>query len=297
MRQLMAKLLQWPSPKGPARAKPKKGASKTSRRPAPPRWRRPALRGIALTAILGVIVGGPIWLWQSGTAERAVASTAETIVAASARAGLTVDAVLLEGRHFAARDAVSRAVNLRRGTPILGFSLTDMRERLIALPWVADAQIERRLPDVVHIRLTERQPIALWQRKGRLALVDNTGEIIRGADLRKFRELMILVGIDAPKAAPTLFAMLSSEPDLARRITAATRIGDRRWTLSFTGGVRVYLPEIDPHLAWARLAGLNRQKKLLARDIKLIDMRLPDRMIVKPGALGAQTLLRKGKNT
>ena len=216
---------------------------------------------------------------------------------ASARVGLIVEDVMLEGRHFADRDAVSRAVDLRRGMPILGFSLDDMRDRLISLPWIADVRIERRLPNVVHIRLTERRPIALWQRKGRLALVDNTGEIIRDADLRKFRELMILVGNDAPKAAPTLFAMLSSEPGLARRITAATRIGGRRWTLSFTGGIRVYLPEIDPHLAWSRLAVLNRQKKLLARDIKLIDMRLPDRMIVKPGALGAQTLLHKGKNT
>lgn len=292
MRQLIANLLH-----RPPRKKPAKGGTKASRRPAPPRWRRPALRGTALIAVLGAVVGGPVWLWQSGTAERAITSTSEMIVAASASAGLTVEDVMLEGRHFAKRDDVSRAVNLHRGMPILGFSLADMRARLMALPWIADAQIERRLPDVVHIRLTERQPIALWQRKGRLALVDNAGEVIHGADLRKFRELMILVGKDAPTAAPTLFAMLSSEPDLARRITAATRISGRRWTLCFTGGVRVYLPEVDPHLAWTRLASLNRQKKLLARDIKLIDMRLPDRMIVKPGALGAQTLLRKGKNT
>ena len=291
MRQLMAKFVRKPSGRKPA-----KGAAKTARRPAPPRWRRPALQGVALIALLGVIVGGPVWLWQSGTAERALTDTSEMIVAASAGAGLTVEDVMLEGRYFAKRAAVARAVDLHRGMPILGFSLADMRERLIALPWIADAHIERRLPNMVHIRLTERQPIALWQRKGQLALVDTTGEIIRGADLRKFRELMILVGEDAPKAAPTLFAMLSSEPDLARSVTAATRIGGRRWTLSFTGGIRVYLPEIDPHLAWTRLAALNRQKKLLARDIKLIDMRLPDRMIVKPGALGAQTLLRQGKN-
>ena len=292
MRQMMAKLLR-----RPPGAKPSKSTAKTSRRPAPPRWRRPALRGIALVAILGAVVGGPVWLWQSGTVEMALTSTSRMVVTASARAGLIVEDVMLEGRHFADRDAVSRAVDLRRGMPILGFSLDDMRDRLISLPWIADVRIERRLPNVVHIRLTERRPIALWQRKGRLALVDNTGEIIRDADLRKFRELMILVGNDAPKAAPTLFAMLSSEPGLARRITAATRIGGRRWTLSFTGGIRVYLPEIDPHFAWSRLAVLNRQKKLLARDIKLIDMRLPDRMIVKPGALGAQTLLHKGKNT
>jgi cell division protein FtsQ len=294
MRQLISKF------PGKAAA-PKPGAArkvpKATRRPAPPRWRRPILCGIAAIAILGILFGGPLWLWRSGTAERGLASAWDFIIVASARAELTIDDVFLEGRHFSDRTAVAKAVDLRRGTAILGFSLNAMRERLIAIPWITDAHIERRLPNVVHIRLTERQPIALWQRKGRLALVDSDGKIIKGADLRKFRELVILVGKGAPKEAPTLFAMLSAEPALSRLVTAATRIGGRRWTLSFAGGVRLHLPEIDPHLAWTRLAGINRQKKLLARDIKLIDMRLPDRMIVKPGALGAQMLLRKGKNT
>jgi cell division protein FtsQ len=290
MRQLIAKFYSKP-------AVATKKAPKATRRPAPPRWRRHVLRGISATAIVGILVGGPLWLWRSGTVERSISSAWDLIVATSADAGLTIDDVLLEGRHFSDRRAVAKAVDLRRGTPILGFSLNAMRERLIAIPWITDAQIERRLPNVVHIRLIERQPIALWQRKGRLVLVDTDGKIIKRADLRKFRELVILVGKGAPKEAPTLFAMLSAEPALARLVTAATRIGGRRWTLSFAGGIRVYLPEIDPHLAWTRLAEINHRRKLLARDIKLIDMRLPDRMIVKPGALGAQMLLRKGKNT
>jgi hypothetical protein len=41
---------------------------------------------------------------------------------------------------------------------------------------------------------------------------------------------------------------------------------------------------------------MNAEHQLLARDIKTIDMRLPDRLIVEPGALGAQTRL-KGHNT
>ena len=294
MRQLIAGFRSRPTGAKPA----KQGkAPKATRRPAPPRWRRPVLLGTAATAILGILVGGPLWLWRSGMAERSIAGAWEIIVTTSADAGLTIEDVRLEGRHFADRQAIARAVDLRRGSPILGFSLDAMRERLIAIPWIADARIERRLPDVVRIRLIERQPIALWQRNGKLALIDNGGKVIEGADLRKFRELVILVGDGAPQEARTLFAMLSAEPALARLVTAATRIGKRRWTLSMAGGIRVFLPETDPLLAWSRLAGLNRQKQLLARDIKLIDMRLPDRMIVKPGALGAQILLRKGKNT
>lgn len=293
MRQLIAKLL----PTGKPAKAGGKGNKGKSRRPLPPRWRRHAMRGTAIAAIAAVVIGGPVWLWRSGTVERAGNAVWNAALMASASAGLTVEQVLLEGRHFADRRRVATAVGLERGMPILGVSLGDMRKRLIAIPWIAEARIERRLPGLVHIRLTERRPMALWQRHGRLALVDSTGKVIRGADLRKFRELMIVIGKDAPKQAPTLFAMLGTEPGLARQVRAATRVGHRRWTLLFDGDVKVHLPESDPHLAWARLAVMNRQKKLLARDVKLIDMRLPDRMIVKPGALGAQTLLSKGKNT
>jgi cell division protein FtsQ len=294
MRQLIDKFAKSVSPLIRAKGARKR---KAVRKPAPPRWRKPALCAAAGIAGIAIVVGGPVWLWKSGAVERSGSAVWQTLVEASADAGLTIDEVLLEGRHFANRRDVVRAVDLKRGMPILGVSLSSVRERLIANPWIADASVERRLPDTVRIRLTERHPMALWQRRGKLMLIDRSGKVIRDADLRKFRDLIILVGKDAPANAATLFAMLSAEPALAKQVSAAARIGNRRWTLSFSNGVKVFLPEADPHLAWARLAKADRRKKLLARDIKLIDMRLPDRMIIKPGALGAQILLHKGKNT
>ena len=62
-------------------------------------------------------------------------------------------------------------------------------------------------------------------------------------------------------------------------------------------GVQIKLPETDPYRAWQRLARLDARHKLLARDIKAIDMRLPDRLIVEPGALGTRIARPDGKNT
>ena len=139
--------------------------------------------------------------------------------------------------------------------------------------------------------------MALWQRKGKLVLVDNYGVVITNRKLNRFRKLIIVVGNDAPRHAPTLFAMLAAEPALAKRVTAAVRVGARRWNIKLKRGIRIQLPESDPHRAWRRLAELNAKHRLLARDIKSIDMRLPDRLIVKPGALGAQARQKKGRNT
>jgi cell division protein FtsQ len=43
----------------------------------------------------------------------------------------------------------------------------------------------------------------------------------------------------------------------------------------------VRLPEADPAAAWAQLARIERQQGLLSRDVLVIDLRLPDRLVVR----------------
>ena len=41
-------------------------------------------------------------------------------------------------------------------------------------------------------------------------------------------------------------------------------------------------PEAGVAEAWRRLAAFERRHRLLARDITVIDLRLPDRVVVRP---------------
>jgi cell division protein FtsQ len=272
-------------------------ARKIRRRPAAPLWLHRSVNiGLVLTVLIGGI-GGPVWLWHSGWVDRTVVQINRAMMAQSVRLGLTVQDVSLEGRRFARRSHIVKALGVKRGDPILGFDLDSMRQRLVDLPWVREAHVERYLPDRIRVEIQEREPMALWQRKGKLVLVDNYGVVITNRKLNRFRKLIIVVGNDAPRHAPTLFAMLAAEPALAKRVTAAVRVGARRWNIKLKRGIRIQLPESDPHRAWRRLAELNAKHRLLARDIKSIDMRLPDRLIVKPGAQGAQARQKKGRNT
>jgi cell division protein FtsQ len=146
---------------------------------------------------------------------------------------------------------------------------------------VRRAAVERHLPDRIRLRLTERRALALWQRAGKLSLIDAEGVVILREGLARFRTFPIVIGEMAPSRASALFATLQSEPALAVHVVTATLIGKRRWNLRLQNGVEVYLPEDGIATAWASLAEYDRLEGITKRKIAAIDLRLKGRLVVR----------------
>lgn len=256
---------------------------------APARARRKGLwfAGISLAVAALTMTGVSAYLWRSGALKAAYVNAAAGLIAESARLGLAVDTVLVEGRNRTAAAAVLAALEVKRGLPLLAFDPEAAKDRLERLGWVRAAGVERRFPGTILVHLSERRPLALWQQGGKLALVDDTGAVISREDVAGFPNLPIVVGDDAPIAAPALLAMLESEPDLNAHVSAAVRVSGRRWDVRLDGKVDVRLPEDNADIAWRRLAEMNRTYGLLDRGVIVIDLRMEDRLILKlsPDAL------------
>jgi cell division protein FtsQ len=75
--------------------------------------------------------------------------------------------------------------------------------------------------------------------------------------------------------------MLEAEPLLRSRVSAAVRVSERRWNLRIDDRVDVKLPAENPEYAWAKLADMEKSHGVLQRDIVVVDMRLPDRLVVQ----------------
>jgi cell division protein FtsQ len=256
---------------------------------APARGRRqakPARRGRVALVLGGLIALGGVgaglgWALSSGWAGQQVERLAHAALLGSADAGLSVGDVLVEGRARTPGPDVLAALRVARGTPTFAFDPAAARARLLALPWVADAHVERRLPDLIYVRLEEREPLALWQLNGRLQVIDRHGEPIPGAEPARFAALPLLVGEGAPARAQALLALVRRAPELAELMVAAVRVGGRRWNVVLEGDIEVRLPEIGAAEAWADLARMVRDEALLERDVVTIDLRLPDRAILR----------------
>ena len=281
----------------PTATSEKKRNTRATRKKPAPKWVEPTVKTIAIFSVIAAVFGGPLWLLQSGIISRSLDSIWKETVIQTAKLGLRVDQVLLRGRHNASRSDIIQSVGLKRGDPILGFQINTLRKRLNKLPWVRDAMIKRKWPDTVEIHISERQPMVIWQRKKRLYLIDTEGVSITSKGLDRFKDLLIVVGEGAPKATPTLLAIIASQPSLVNKVIAATLIGKRRWNVLLKSGIKIRLPETDPHKAWQHLAHLNTKHKLLARDVNMIDMRLPRRLLIRPGILNIQKSGSRGQKT
>jgi len=86
--------------------------------------------------------------------------------------------IKIQGIHRLAREQICNQARVRPGVNILHVNLALTRKRLIAHPWIDDAEVRRELPDAIIIRVTEHIPLALLDL-GQKFLIDTNGEIFK----------------------------------------------------------------------------------------------------------------------
>jgi len=196
--------------------------------------------------------------------------------------GMPVRAIVIEGRGNTPEPMLRAALGVTRGEPILGFSVAAAQRRIESLSWVEHATVERRLPDTIVVSLQERRPFAVWQHDGKFVLIDRNGQTVADQDLAAFGTLPLVVGVGAPEHAAELLDALRKQPALQSRVVAAIRVGQRRWNLQLASGTNVLLPEGATAQAIAKLAELQASHQLLDRPLAVVDLRLPDRLVIRP---------------
>ena len=237
---------------------------------------RPALAG---TVLLGAIFAISLVMQSLGNGQ----NFRDRIGDATGQFGLRVQTIRIDGRQKTLEEDVLQALGVHKGDAILGFSVAAARSRIEAINWVQTATIERRLPGTIVVQLVERRPFAVWQHEGKFTLVDRAGDIVTDSDVAAFAGLLpLVVGPGAPKATAALLEMLAVQPDLQARMIAAVRVGERRWNLRMNNGADILLPEGAEPQALAKLAALQASHALLDRPLAAVDLRLPDRLIIRP---------------
>jgi cell division protein FtsQ len=196
-------------------------------------------------------------------------------------AGFRIAAISLTGPKEVSREEILTTAGVTGHASLLFLDADAARVRLMANPWIADAAVSKLYPDRLQITITERQAFALWQQDGRVSVIATDGTVLEPFVEDRYRGLPLVVGKGAELQAKDFLAVVARYPEIRSELRAFVLVAERRWNLRLKNGIDVRLPESNVERAFDRLVMLDREKKLLSRDIIAVDLRLPDRVTVR----------------
>jgi cell division protein FtsQ len=192
--------------------------------------------------------------------------------------------VELVGARYLAPTEVTAA--LRTDTSASVFDdLDTFASRLASLPLVARAEVDRKLPGTLVVRIAERTPVALVTVGQGLRAVDTTGAILPIDPVATPVDAPIIAAPRGPRDAGAdtrLLAFLgrlrAQDPVLFDRIETAQRVSASEWQLRSTGGVRL---RVTPEVTVGRLATIFPvEQDLQQRRLHAVELDLRFRNLV-----------------
>ena len=206
-------------------------------------------------------------------------------VMASAR--LKVSRVEVRGGHFLSEGEVRELLGPAVGENILSLDIDGLKKRLRDSPWVADAAVQRTLPDTLRVEIDERAPVALAEID-QLYLMDEHGTLIElygprtaGFDLPVVRGLGGLGLDERRERARRVTALLLDLQELAAELSEV-RVEDsgELETILRTGEV-VRLGAPPYRKRFMTFLGLRGQLRQRCPDAEYFDLRFRDRIYAK----------------
>jgi cell division protein FtsQ len=247
-------------------------------------------RGVGLAATVLVIAAGLVYGVIKGDHVPAIVAAFEDARDQAANtAGFRIVSLSLTGNRHVSREEALAISGVTGRTSLLFLDVERTRERLKSNPWIADATVLKLFPGELQIGITERAPFALWQKEGRVFVIAKDGTVLEPYVSPNLVQLPLVVGRGAESRAREFLTLIDRHPDIRDQVRASILVGERRWNLKLRNGLDVRLPEAEVASALERLVALDREVKLISRDIAAIDLRLPDRVTVRLSPAAAQT--------
>ncbi len=248
----------------------------------PIRLDRPAPRKLEIALTVAVLVGAALLGAERGGQLDALTAKYGGVGDWAARTlRLGVRVVTVSGAtHMSERRILSIAgVDSSKSLPF--FDAAEARAKLEADPLIKQASVRKLYPDHLVIEIVERTPYAVWQKDGDVHAIAADGASIDEVTDGRYAGLPFVVGDGANDRVREFVALLGAMDELQPRVEAGVLVDQRRWNLHLKSGIDVKLPETNPEAAIAELLTLQRQSRILDKDVLALDFRVPGRVFAR----------------
>ncbi|MEM9279406.1 MAG: FtsQ-type POTRA domain-containing protein, partial [Pseudomonadota bacterium] len=194
--------------------------------------------------------------------------------------GFSTRALIVNGNSAIDNKGIEFSLASQLQSSIFTFDANQARETLLENPWFKSASVRKVYPDTVVVDVVERQPFAFWKASNAVTVIARDG-VVLGEASPEHLKLPQVVGQGANLRASEFISVIARFPSIAERASGFVRVAKRRWDIVFRNGPKVMLPEHDWKEALAELDAMQKQKGILDRELVHIDMRLPDRFVLR----------------
>ena len=219
--------------------------------------------GLAVT-----LVFGGVWAWRHTQSDPSFA----------------VRTIEIDGAVHTPAAALTEATQRYKGLNLFQIDIARVQHDLRGLGWVRRIDIEKKLPDTLRIKITERKPVALVNRGERLMYADDEGTPFAELSARVGDEDLPLItkadGAELTRTVVFLTSLRKSDRELYARISEVWPIAPRGFALYDRElGAVVYANADDVSAKYRNLrAVLGAESN---PKIEYADLRFADRVIVK----------------
>lgn len=275
--------------------------------PAPSRWSyrlmrimlSPVLRRLVVYGIPASLAVGAIAIYFADLDRRDMAKgvVIDAYRSVIERPEFMVSVMAINGAS-AALDADIREV-LPVDFPVSQFDieLDVLHDALMELDAVKQASVQIRNGGVLQIDVIERQPALIWRMGENLDILDATGAYIRAAVARTdYPQLPLIAGEGANMQTALALELFAAADPIADRVRGLVYVGERRWDVVLTQEQRILLPEQNPVQALERVLVLDHAQDLLERDVRVVDLRLPNRPTLRVGPSRSNKILQSSQS-
>jgi cell division protein FtsQ len=243
----------------------------------------PSCTGLAFTAILlaAVFVAGACRGGQYGVFVAQYGGIGDFVARGF---GFAIRSVKISGFIDLRESDVLSLAGITPKESLPFFDVAAARANLEAAPLVKQASVRKLYPGQIVIDIVERAPAAVWQKDGQVSAIAADGAVIDELRDTRSLDLPFVVGEGANERLGEFLSLLDAAQELRPKIYAGVLVGGRRWNLKMKSGLDVKLPETDPLSAVMTLVALQRQSRILERDLLWLDLRTEGRVFARLSA-------------
>lgn len=256
-------------------------------------WLTPLYRRMVRVGVPAFLIAMIAGLWLADEDRRALlkGGIASVVDKIQSREEFQVRTMTIEGASPVVERALRAMLPVDLPASSFDIDLPALRIQVMQLDAVESIDLRVKPGGILSAVVKEREPAILWRRARGIEILDRGGHRVASVTSREVRpELPLISGEGADVMTAEALNLFDAAGPILPRVRGLVRRGERRWDLVLDQGQRIMLPEHGAVVALEAAIALDRAEDLLARDVTTVDLRDPQRPVLRLGMDARNTI-------